>query len=111
MLEPTLPIIPFSFKFERYLCTLLNGMFKEIDKSFAEALGFSLMAFNIAFSFSFKPLSTPLITPLLRHFITHLCPKYQKNPCFVSRIVNNLVPPARIELAIDPYHGSVIPLN
>jgi len=23
----------------------------------------------------------------------------------------NLVPRARIELAIDPYHGSVIPLN
>lgn len=22
-----------------------------------------------------------------------------------------MVPPARIELAIDPYHGSVIPLN
>ena len=24
---------------------------------------------------------------------------------------NIVVPPARIELAIDPYHGSVIPLN
>ena len=23
----------------------------------------------------------------------------------------SVVPPARIELAIDPYHGSVIPLN
>lgn len=28
-------------------------------------------------------------------------------------ILSNLqmVPPARIELAMDPYHGSVIPLN
>ena len=29
-----------------------------------------------------------------------------QNPHF-----NDVVPPARIELAIDPYHGSVIPLN
>ena len=34
----------------------------------------------------------------------------QKNteiPCSICR----LVPPVRIELTIDPYHGSVIPLN
>ncbi len=29
-----------------------------------------------------------------------------QNPYFIP-----MVPPARIELAIDPYHGSVIPLN
>ncbi len=28
-----------------------------------------------------------------------------------NAIFDLMVPPARIELAIDPYHGSVIPLN
>lgn len=35
-----------------------------------------------------------------------------KNPDFNKPgLTNKMVPPARIELAIDPYHGSVIPLN
>ena len=30
---------------------------------------------------------------------------------YVYSVICRVVPPARIELAIDPYHGSVIPLN
>lgn len=53
-----------------------------MDKSFAKALGFALMAFNIAFSFSFKPLSTPLIAPLIAPlYYTHMS-KISKNPWF-----------------------------
>lgn len=33
-----------------------------------------------------------------------------KNP-HTLRAICNLVPPARIELATDPYHGSVMPFN
>lgn len=33
-----------------------------------------------------------------------------KSPLFICQKFI-MVPPARIELAIDPYHGSVIPLN
>ena len=51
-----------------------------MDKSFAEALGFALMAFNIAFSFSFKPLSTPLIAPLIAPFYYNYMSKITKNP-------------------------------
>ena len=55
-------------------------MFKEIDKSFAEMLGFVLTTFNIAFSFSFKPLSTPLIAPLIAPFCYIFMSKITKNP-------------------------------
>ena len=37
------------------------------------------------------------------------CTFYRK-PLYQS-MYTIMVPPARIELAIDPYHGSVIPLN
>ena len=68
------------FLFDRYLCTLQNEALKEIDKSFAEMLGFVLITFNIAFSYSFKPLSTPLIAPLIAPFFYNFMSKITKNP-------------------------------